>query len=100
MGLFDILLITAILIFPMLVLLLWKRTYLAYPVSVLAFWFLLIAHPACYLFDPEKDNHLGFAMSLLFGWIPGLIYCGLLIVLVPKIRSLMTGKHNEKRTKS
>lgn len=71
MGLFDILLIIAILIFPMLVLLLWKRTYLAYPVSVLAFWFLLIAHPASYLFESEADNHLGFVMSLYFGLVSG-----------------------------
>jgi hypothetical protein len=100
MGLFDILFLTATLIFPMLVLLLWKRTYLAYLVSVLAFWLLLIALPASYLFDPEKDNHLGFVMSLLFGWFPGLIYCGLLAALVPKLRSLVTGKNNKKRIKS
>jgi hypothetical protein len=98
--LFDILFIIATLIFPMPILLLWKRTYLAYPVSVLAFWFLLIAHPASYLFDPEADNHLGFVMSLLFGWFPGLIYCGFLAALIPKVRSLMTGKNNKKRTKS
>ena len=84
----------------MLVLLLWKRTYLAYPVSVLSFWLLLIAHPACYLNDPEKDNHLGLGMSLLFGWIPGLIYCGLLTVFIPNVCSLMTGKNSKKRTKS
>jgi hypothetical protein len=84
----------------MLILLFWKRMYLAYPVSVLAFWFLMIAHPACYLFDPEKDNHLGFAMSLLFSWIPGLIYCGLLVAFIPRVSSLMAGKNNKKRTKS
>jgi hypothetical protein len=100
MELFDIVFIIATLIFPMLILLLWKRTYLAYPVSVLAFWLLLIAHPASYLFDPEADNHLGFTMSLLFGWIPGLIYCGFLAALAPKLRSLTTGKNNKKRTKS
>src|SRR4030042_4611802 len=92
MGLFDILFIIATLIFPMLILLLWKRTYLAYPVSVLTFWFLLIAYPASYLFDPEADNHLGFVMSLYFCWFPGLISCGFLAALAPKLRSLMTGK--------
>jgi hypothetical protein len=96
MELFDILFIIATLIFPMLILLFWKRTYLAYLVSVLVFWFLLIAQPACYLFDPEKDNHLGFATGLYFGWIPGLIYCGFLTVFVPKLRSLMTGKRKKK----
>ncbi len=90
MGLYDILLIIATLIVPMLILLLWKRIYLAYPVSVLTFWFLMIALPASYLNDPEKDNHFGFGLSLLFGWIPGLIYCGLLVAFIPKVRSLMT----------
>ena len=99
MGLFDILLIIATLIFPMLILLLWKRTYLAYPVSVLVFWLLLIAHPASYLFDPEADNHLGFTMSVLFGWIPGLIYCGLITALIPRVRSRIR-KNNTKRIKS
>jgi hypothetical protein len=92
MGLFDIIFIIATLIIPMLILLLWKRIYIAYPVSVLAFWLLLIIHPACYLFDPEADNHLGFVMSLYFGWIPGLIYCGFLTAIVTKVRSLITGK--------
>ncbi len=97
MGLFDILFIISTLIIPMLIILLCKRTYIAYPVSVLAFWLLMIAHPAIYLFDPGKDNHLGFVMSLYFGWIPGLIYCGFLTAIAPKIRSLMTRgktKHN------
>ena len=92
MGLYDFLFITAILVIPLLILLLWKRIYIAYPVSVLSFWLLMIAYPASYLFDPEKDNHLGFVMSLYFGWIPGLIYCGLFTLFVPKIRLLMTGK--------
>jgi len=71
MELFDIQFIIATLIFPMLILLLWKRTYLAYPVSVLAFWLPLAAHPARYLFELEADNHLGFVMSLYFGLVFG-----------------------------